>query len=63
MSKYHMLKIYIKHKKHNFITLPISNKIIIKKIEHKLRFTYIITLFFSAICYYQHHLLVSFYKC
>ena len=25
--KYHMLKTYIKHTKHNFITLPISNKI------------------------------------
>ena len=32
MSKYHMLKIYIKHNKYNFITLPISYKIIIKKI-------------------------------
>ena len=31
MSKYHMLKTYIKHKKHMFITLPISNKIMIKK--------------------------------
>ena len=31
MPKYHMLKTYIKIKKHNFITLPISNKIIIKK--------------------------------
>ena len=27
MSKCHMLKTYIKHKKHNFITQPISNKI------------------------------------
>ena len=31
MSKYYMLKSYIKHKKHSFITLPISNKIMIKK--------------------------------
>ena len=31
MSKYHMLITYIKHNKHNFITLPISNKIMIKK--------------------------------
>ena len=31
MLKYHMLKKYIKHKKHNFITLPISNKITNKK--------------------------------
>ena len=63
MSKYHMLKTYIKHKKHNVITLPISNKIIIKKMAQKLRFTFIITLFFSDICYYQRHMLVSFYKC
>ena len=27
---YHMLKTYIKHEKRNFITPPISNKIIIK---------------------------------
>ena len=26
MSKYYMLKIYIKHTKRNFITLPIYNK-------------------------------------
>ena len=63
MLKYHMLKTYIKHKKNKFITLPISNKIIIKKMAQKLRFTYIITLFFSAICYYQRYLLVLFYKC
>ena len=31
MSKYHISKTYIKHKNHNFITLPISNKIMIKK--------------------------------
>ena len=30
-TTYHILKRYIKHKKHNFITLPISNKIMIKK--------------------------------
>ena len=53
MLKYHMLKTYIKHKKHNFITLPISNKIIIKKMAQKLWFTYIITLFFSAICWFH----------
>ena len=35
MSKYHILKTYIKHKKHNFITLPISNKIKITKIAQK----------------------------
>ena len=44
MSKYYRLK-HIKHKKLNFRTLPISYKIIIKKIAHKLLFTYIITLF------------------
>ena len=49
MSKYHMLKTYIKHKKHNFITLPISNKIMIKKMVQKLLFTYIITLFFNRL--------------
>ena len=47
MSKYHMLKTYIKHKKHNFITLPISNKIMNKNMAQKLLFTYIITLFFN----------------
>ena len=31
MSKYHMLKTYIKHTKYNFIILPISNKIMITK--------------------------------
>ena len=36
MSKYHMLKTYIKHKKHNFIILLISNKIIIKKNDTKM---------------------------
>ena len=36
MSKYHILKIYIKHKKHNFITLPISNKIMIKTMAQKM---------------------------
>ena len=46
MSIYH-LKIYIKHKKHNFITLPISNKIMNTNMAQKLLFTYIITLFFN----------------
>ena len=46
MSKYHMLKIYIKHKKHNFITLLISNKIMNTKIPQN-DCTYIITLFFN----------------
>ena len=44
MSIYHMLKTYIKHNKHNFITL-ISNKIMNKKKMQKCLFTYIITLF------------------
>ena len=35
MSKYHMVKIYIKHKKHNFITLHISNKIMNKTMAQK----------------------------
>ena len=35
MSKYHMLKIYIKHKKRYFITPPISNKIMITKMVQK----------------------------
>ena len=34
-TTYHILKIYIKHKKHNFITLPISNKIMIKTMAKK----------------------------
>ena len=42
-----MLKTYIKHKNRNFITPPISNKIMIKKMAQKLLFTYIITLFFN----------------
>ena len=47
MSKYHMLKTYIKRTKFNFITPPISNKIMITKMAQKLLFTYIITLFFN----------------
>ena len=35
MSKYHMLKTYIKHKKHNFITILISNKIMNTKMAQK----------------------------
>ena len=35
MSKYHMLKTYIKHKKRKFITLPISNKIMNTKMVQK----------------------------
>ena len=35
ISKYHMLKSYINHNKHNFITLPISNKMMIKKMVQK----------------------------
>ena len=42
-----MLKKYIKHNKHNCITLPISNKIMNTKIAQKLLFTYIIRLFFN----------------
>ena len=45
-TTYHILKRYIKHKKNNCITLPISN-IMIKKMAKKLLFTYIITLFFN----------------
>ena len=45
-TPYHILKRYIKHKKNNCITLPISN-IMIKKMAKKLLFTYIITLFFN----------------
>ena len=45
MSKYHMLKIYAKHKKHNYITLHISNKIMNTNMAQKLLFTYIITHF------------------
>ena len=33
--KYHILKTYIKQKKHKFITLPIYNKIMIKKMAQK----------------------------
>ena len=40
MSKYHMLKIYIKHNKCNFIIPLISNKIIINKMAQKCLFTY-----------------------
>ena len=63
---YHILKRYIKHKKHNFITLPISNKIMIKKMAKKLLFTYIITLFFNKLyrcilCQY-HEKLYKLYK-
>ena len=39
MSKYHILKTYIKHNKHNCISLPISNKIMIKTMVQKLLFT------------------------
>ena len=35
MSKYHMLKTYINHTKYNFVTIPISNKIMIKKMAQK----------------------------
>ena len=35
MSKYHMLKTYIKHKKRNFTTPPISNKITIKQMAQQ----------------------------
>ena len=35
MSKYHMLKTYIKHNKHHFITLPISIKIMNTKMAQK----------------------------
>ena len=47
MTTYHMLKIYIKHKKLNFIILPISNTIIINKMAQKLLFKYIIILLFN----------------
>ena len=60
ISKYHMLKTYIKHKKHNFITLPISNKIMNKKMAQKLLFTYIITLFFNNL--YRCNLCQNHYK-
>ena len=35
MSKYHILKTFIKHIKRNFITPPISNKIMITKMVQK----------------------------
>ena len=35
MSKYHVLKTYIKLKKYNYITLPISNKIMNTKMAQK----------------------------
>ena len=35
ISKYNILNTYIKHKKHNCITLPISNKIIMNKIAQE----------------------------
>ena len=35
MSKFHMSKTYIKHTKYNFITLPISNKIMNIKMAQK----------------------------
>ena len=54
MSKYYMLKTYIKYKKHNFITLPISNKIIILSLMIKnWRKNYCLQLFFNNLyrCY------------